>query len=433
MPTADAAPPDAARSSPPPAAPGGRSSAAAGGPAPAPSPPPEDARARSPAPAPTPTPPPGRRRHAPTPRRRNRQLSHGDGDQAGSGVAGVLAALATGGIVARPPSRAVSGRTTAPGWDTPDTSYAVTRSPSRATASVACTPGPGADTPEPIAAGGALAGEGPAHERLARPERWEAVSRAAPPAPSSVLLGDAPPPPHRWAAETLASSENVMGCLQTALLRLQSTPAWSLVDSDFTRVALPAVLRAAGLQLEAAEERRQEIFNDVEDLRGRVARREEELAALRERIESQAWFPRQEHLKVEGRFKQAQERANELEARLAVARAELRHLQGTVGEAANAEREALQRRRGEITATRDARARECKELRAQLVEDEDRLAALQREAAGCARGALHSETKAGMLPETEAKLRELQGTWTTLQSQLLELKTKKTSKKGKRK
>lgn len=52
-------------------------------------------------------------------------------------------------------------------------------------------------------------------------------------------------------------------------------------------------------------------------------------------------------------------------------KAELSHLQSTVGESVNAEREALHRRREEIAAMRDARQAEHKELRERLTDTEE--------------------------------------------------------------
>lgn len=242
---------------------------------------------------------------------------------------------------------------------------------------------------------------------------------------------DAPDPPSRWAERTLGSSETILGCLQTAFLRLSSSAPWILADSDFVRVALPAVLSAGATQLEAAELRRQQLLIEAEGLREHAARKEEVLADLRQRIDSRSWFPRQEHLKVEGRYKVAKDIADALEAKLNVAKAELSHLQSTVGESVNAEREALHRRREEIAAMRDARQAEHKELRERLTDTEDKLSTLQTEAYAQSRAAQKAEAQASLLPETEKKLRELQTAMSQRQLQLQEARAKQKKKKGK--
>merc|ERR1719401_988703 len=121
-----------------------------------------------------------------------------------------------------------------------------------------------------------------------------------------------------------------------------------MIDSEFARVALPAIVTASSKQLSVADVRRSELLAEAEDLQAHVMRKEVVLDTLRDRISSQSIVPRAERLKVEHHFKQAQENAAQLEAKLSVARAELTHLQATVGQTVIAERDALQRKREEI-------------------------------------------------------------------------------------
>mmetsp|Transcript_90230 Transcript_90230/g.291740 ORF Transcript_90230/g.291740 Transcript_90230/m.291740 type:complete len:358 (-) Transcript_90230:112-1185(-) len=231
------------------------------------------------------------------------------------------------------------------------------------------------------------------------------------------------------AAAALWTAENVQGCLEAALLKLQNNHGWSLVDSSFAHRTLPAVIDAAKAQLQAAEQRRQELLDESEHLRAFVERKDDELAELRQWTEEQAWYPRKEAHKSEVRLKQAQERSGILNARMSAASSELQHLQGTVGEALNSEREAFQRKRAEMVSERDRRAREVKERKERLDRERERFHMLQIQVNATAQELSHATFEAQCLPDTEAKLRGLQVDWGDMQTQLEIAKSVKKKRK----
>lgn len=237
-------------------------------------------------------------------------------------------------------------------------------------------------------------------------------------------------PPHGTAASAvLMTSENVAGCLEAALLKLSSSPGWSLADTSFIQRTVPAIVGAARSQLQAAERRRHELLEEAENLRAFAERRLDEVAELKCLTGQQAWYPTHEAHKSQMRLEQARSRAEQLREKLSVATAELRHLQGTVGESLSSEREAVSRRRAEMIRERDSCSEELRETRLRLERAKEHLHMLQVKAS-CIEGNLQQATReAGMLPRTEAKYREVQAAVTEAQNQLQQMRLAKKKKK----
>jgi len=208
------------------------------------------------------------------------------------------------------------------------------------------------------------------------------------------------------------------------LLKIIKEPPFELVSSNFMTRSLPAVVDATKAQLQAADERRQELHEETRELQEVVEARTREYDELRRLRDEEVWFPIKETNKTETRYKKASGIADLIQSHIDVASKELHHLRSTIGEEVIRERGAFQKKKSDMVTERDRLAIEAREKRALLIEKEEMLRDLRAKAKATERAADTSEGRAAMVPALTDKFKALHSQWTTLQEQVAEKQAK---------
>jgi len=225
-------------------------------------------------------------------------------------------------------------------------------------------------------------------------------------------------------------TENVLGCVETALLKLGSKPGHSLAHSGFTMRVLPAVIRSVRAQLSFEEEARQMLSSEAEFLKETLVDKEIQFEHIQGQAGQHCWVPRREVLKSEAQLQAAESRAGSGEARLQVADAERLRLRTEVGDMLRSSENEWQEKQEELDR-RLAELREACDAKEQaLAQQNEELNALRAEADKRGHEVAVARQQHILLNPTETKLRDLQASWAELQQKLHQLRL--SGRRGKR-
>eukprot|EP00931_Biecheleriopsis_adriatica_P060401 TRINITY_DN36274_c0_g1_i2.p1 TRINITY_DN36274_c0_g1~~TRINITY_DN36274_c0_g1_i2.p1 ORF type:complete len:314 (-),score=80.30 TRINITY_DN36274_c0_g1_i2:23-964(-) len=203
------------------------------------------------------------------------------------------------------------------------------------------------------------------------------------------------------------SAAMVVECLEVALLKLQSQPAWRMAGSGFLERTLTSVADASCAQIQANRAKSIELVKQVEDWQAQLKSSEAKLQLTRT-----TWAAQQarfcEAAEVSKTALQgALDRQVTEKKLLEETRAQQQQLESTAGEALREKRKAQSEQRSAILSKREAVASQLEAARAEHAREQQELDELLAESGRVKKAIQVSEVEVEEMPEMEERLANL--------------------------